>query len=145
MQKYKPNNSKGICSEFRVSKKKWICFSIYIGLDLREILKHSLKAMNEVISKALCKCENLIVMGDFGIDIKCSNSGKDNLQSFCDLFNLTNLAHSETCFMKNSNRSSRQEVFCKKGVLRNFQNSQDNTCARDTFLIKLQASGLQLY
>ena len=87
---------------------------VYIGLDLREILKHSLKEMNEVISKALRKYENLIVMGDFKIDIKCSNSGKDNLQSFCDLFNLTNLAHSETCFMKNSNRSSRHEVFCKK-------------------------------
>ena len=26
--------------------------------------------MNEVISKALCKYENLIVMGDFNIDIK---------------------------------------------------------------------------
>ena len=36
-------------------------------------------------------------------------------------------------------RSSRPEVFCRKGVLRNFtkQNSQENTCARVSFLIKL--------
>ena len=34
-------------------------------------------------------------MGDFNIDIK-------SLGNFCDLFNLTNLVHSETCFMKNS-------------------------------------------
>ena len=27
-------------------------------------------------------------------------------------------------------RSSHPEVFCKKGVLRNSQNSQENTCAR---------------
>ena len=58
--------------------------------------------MNEVISKALCKCGNLIVMGDFNIDIKSSNSDKDKLEHFCDLFNLTNLVHSETCFTKNS-------------------------------------------
>ena len=33
-------------------------------------------------------------------------------------------------------RSSRQEVFCEKGVLKNFTNSQENTCARVSFLIK---------
>ena len=32
------------------------------------------------------------------------------------------------------------EVFFKKGVLRNFANSQKSTCARVSFLIKLQAS-----
>ena len=41
-------------------------------------------------------------MGDFNIDIKSSNSGKDMLEKFCDLFNLTNLVHWETCFVKNS-------------------------------------------
>ena len=41
-------------------------------------------------------------MGDFNIDIKSSNSDKDKLENFCDLFNLTNLVHSETSFMKNS-------------------------------------------
>ena len=58
--------------------------------------------MNEVIIKALCKYENLIVMGDFNIDIKSSNSDKDKLENFCNLFNLINLVHSETYFMKNS-------------------------------------------
>ena len=41
-------------------------------------------------------------MGDFNIDIKSSNSDKDKLEIFCDLFNSTNLVHSETCFMKKS-------------------------------------------
>ena len=52
--------------------------------------------------KALCKYENLIVIGDFNIDIKTSNSDKDKLENLGHLFNLTNLVHSETCFMKNS-------------------------------------------
>ena len=58
--------------------------------------------MNEAIREALCKYENQILMGDLNIDIKGSNSNKDKLENLCDLFNLTNPVHSETCFMKNS-------------------------------------------
>ena len=36
-------------------------------------------------------------------------------------------------------RSSRPEVFCEKGVLKNFAKFTGNTCARVSFLIKLQA------
>ena len=100
LKKYEPNYSECICSELTISKKKWICFSIYRPPSTGNI-KTFFEEMNEVISKALCKYENLIVMGDFNIDIKSSNSDKDKLENFCDLFNLTNLVHSETCFMKN--------------------------------------------
>ena len=38
------------------------------------------------------------------------------------------------------------EVLCKKGViLEIWQNSQENACAKVSFLIKLQALDLQLY
>ena len=37
------------------------------------------------------------------------------------------------------NRSSRQEVFCEKNFSKILQNSQESTCARVSFLIKLQA------
>ena len=40
-------------------------------------------------------------------------------------------------------RSSRPDVFCKKLFLEISQNSQENTCARVSFLTKLQASGLR--
>ena len=40
-------------------------------------------------------------MGDFNIDMKSKNLGYDKLDDeFCDLFNLTNLIKSETCFTK---------------------------------------------
>ena len=42
-------------------------------------------------------------------------------------------------------RSGHPEVFCKKVFLENLQNSHKNTCARVSFLIKLQSSTLQLY
>ena len=71
--------SEFICSEFTVSKKKWICFSIYRHPST-ENMKTFFEEMNEVINQALCKYENLIVMGDFNIDVKSSNSGKDKLE-----------------------------------------------------------------
>ena len=40
-------------------------------------------------------------MGDFNKDIKSSNSDKDKLENFCNLSNLKNLVHTETCFLKN--------------------------------------------
>ena len=41
-------------------------------------------------------------------------------------------------------RTSRLEVFCKKGVLKfSLQNSQENTCTRVSILIKLQALGIE--
>ena len=36
-------------------------------------------------------------------------------------------------------------MFCKKDVLKNSKNSQENIFARESFLIKSQASVLQLY
>ena len=42
-------------------------------------------------------------------------------------------------------RSSCPEVFSKKVASKILQNSQENNCAKIPFLIKLQASGLQLY
>ena len=51
-------------------------------------------------------------------------------------------------FIKHSGvffRSSRLEVFCKKVVLGNSKNSEESTCARVSFLIKLQALDSQFY
>ena len=53
------------------------------------------------LSKAAVKYENIIIMGDFNIDIKNKGLGYGKLDTFYDLFNLTNLIHSETCLMKN--------------------------------------------
>ena len=99
LKKYEPNCSECICSELTISKKG--IYSIYRPPSTGNI-KTFFEEMNEIISKALRKYENLIVMGDFNIVIKSSNSGKDKLENICDLFDLKNLVHSKTCFMKNS-------------------------------------------
>ena len=42
LKKYEPNYSECICSEIKISKKKWIVL-VYIDLHQREISKHFLK------------------------------------------------------------------------------------------------------
>ena len=41
------------------------------------------------LSKAILKCENLLIMSNFNIDMESKSLGYDKLDEFCDLFNLT--------------------------------------------------------
>ena len=52
------------------------------------------------LSKAILKCENLLIMSNFNIDMESKSLGYDKLDEFCDLFNLTNMIKSENCFAK---------------------------------------------
>ena len=50
-----------------------------------------------LIYLTLLKYENLLIMGDFNIDVKSKSLAYNKLDEFCDLFNLTN------CLTKNYN------------------------------------------
>ena len=66
------------------------------------------------LSKAINEFCNLIVMGDFNIDItKEDCSGFDKLEELCDTFNLTNFIKSETCYT-NNHKSTMGLFFTKK-------------------------------
>ena len=90
-----------ICSDFTISKKKWICFSVY-----RPPSYNNLIIFFEELTKSVCKAvntyDNIIVMDDFNIDINKDNAiGHDKLHVFCDTLKLTNLVKSETCYTNN--------------------------------------------
>ena len=56
--------------------------------------------LSESLSKAILKYQSTIIMRDFNIDRKIKLIGFNKLDEFCDLFNLTNLIKTETCFAK---------------------------------------------
>ena len=89
-----------ICSEFTIANRKWICLNIYKPPDANS-MNTFFDETTACPSKAAMKYENIIIMGDSNIDIKNKGLGYGKLDNFCDLFNLTNLIHSETCLMKN--------------------------------------------
>ena len=77
---------------------------------------------------------------------RCNDKNFENRNSFLD--EIKNIFHSlwsalSTIILEQKWQKQPPEMFCKKVFLQISQNSQENTCARVSFLIKLQAtSGL---
>ena len=89
IKEYETKVRETIASEFTISKKKWFCLSVYrpptsTNLDI------FFEELTNSLSKAVNEYDNLIVMGDFNVDLNktdCIVFGK--LEEFCDNFNLT--------------------------------------------------------
>ena len=70
-----------LCSEFTFTNKKWICFSIY-RLPESSSLSTFFEELTTSLSKAVLKYENLLIMGDFDIDMKSKTWVMVNLMNF---------------------------------------------------------------
>ena len=66
------------------------------------------------LNQALDNYDNVVVMGDINIDTHdAQHPGYNKLASFCDIFGLSNLVTTKTCFAK-SHRSSIDVIPTKK-------------------------------
>ena len=63
----------------------------------------------------------------------------------CEFLSLFLTKEGSNKYIKLRKRRIRREVFCKKGFLENFPKLTGKNFAGVSFLIKLQASGLNLY
>ena len=82
MNEYEAKLSETICTEFTVSKKKWFCLSVYKPPSPNTIVTFC-EQLTGSLSKAINSCDNIILMGDFNIDIKKENSTTyDKLEEF---------------------------------------------------------------
>ena len=101
LKDYETQICETICSEFTISKRKWICFSVYRPPSYNNLIIF-FEELTKSVCKALNRYDNSIVMGDFNIDINKDDAiGHDKLDVFCDTLNLTNLVKSETCYTNN--------------------------------------------
>ena len=102
IKEYETKVSETIASEFTISKKKWFCLGVYRPPTSNN-LDIIFEELTNFLSKAVNKYENLIVMGDFNINLNETDCiGFGNLEKFWDNFNLTNLVESSTCFTKHN-------------------------------------------
>ena len=93
-----------IYSELVISKRKWFYMCIYRPPDYNNLSTF----FNEItlsVNKAALKFENFIVMGDFNIGVNASGPGKDKLDDFCNIFDLSKLVIVVT-FLTNNHRST---------------------------------------
>ena len=77
LKNVKTSTSECVSSEITICKRKWLCFSIY-----RPPSNENFEVLN------------------FKIDVTNRGVEFDKLDEFCDLFKLTNLVNSPTCFTK---------------------------------------------
>ena len=93
-----------LCSELVVAKKKWIIYSIYRPPNVN--IATFFSDLSTSLNRALDRYDNIILMGDINIDTQNkTDPGFDKLVSFCDVFGLSNLVTSKTCFTKNHSSS----------------------------------------
>ena len=93
-----------LCSELTVAKKKWIIYSIYRppNSNIETLLSDLFSSVN----RGLDSHDNIIIMGNVNIDTHDrADPGFEILMSFCDVFDLTNVVKSKTCFTKNHGSS----------------------------------------
>ena len=85
------------------TQKNWLCISIYRPPEMNK-LDSFFDELNTTLYKACCKSENFDIMEDFKIDVKLKGNSYQKLDEFCDLFNITNLADTETCVTDSHNK-----------------------------------------
>ena len=101
---YETNSLELLCSELIVCKKKWIIFSVYRPPDSN--LDSFFATLSVSLNQALDRYDNVILMGDINIDTQDSqHPGYNKLSSFCDVFGLSNLVTTKTCFTKSHSSS----------------------------------------
>ena len=70
-----------VCSELTIAKKRWLCLGIY-----RRPTCENLASFYEELADSLSKrselYENLIILGDFNIDVKVAVRELDKLEKF---------------------------------------------------------------
>ena len=74
LKEYETPHSENICLEITISKKKWLYISIYRPPEANN-LDSFFEELNTCLTKACCKYENFVIMGDFNTDVKLKGDG----------------------------------------------------------------------
>ena len=89
-----------ICSDITISREKSLYKCTYRLPNFNK-LDTFFNEVSDSLSKASLTYENLVIIGDFHIDINNARMKVDTLNEFCNLFDITNLIKTETCCTKN--------------------------------------------
>ena len=114
-------NIECIFIEINLFKKKWLIGGIYN--PNKSMSRNFLKSLSKYLDTYLPDYDNVILLGDFN-----SQPTENDMNEFCNLYNLTNLVLEPTCY-KNQNNPS-----CIDLILTNRPKSFQNTITVETGL-----------
>jgi exonuclease III len=100
--------------EMRIKQNKWL---VIVGYNPhKEEIGNFLEKVTTDLDKRLPKYDNLLMIGDWN-----SAVNEDEMENFCEMYNLENLITEPTCFKSSENPSSIDIMLTNKK--RSFQNS----------------------
>ena len=120
LKEYEPKEIESICSEITISKKKWFCISVYRPPDYNNLTIFFCE-LTLTLNKASRNYDSFMIMGDFNIDVNSSGNGCQHLDEFRDLFYLSHLVKTPTCFTS-SHKSTIDLIMTNKPKV--FQNTR---------------------
>ncbi len=88
---YECENYDPIAVELHIGKRKWLCISIYRSTAYS--LTGFLNEMENILNRAFCKYDYVVVMGDYSANILKIDTNSKAIKVFCISFNLTNITH----------------------------------------------------
>ena len=109
-----PNDVDGIFAELTIRKTKWLFVAGYN--NKKENIANFLSHLSKGIDKYICNYENFLILGNFNISIP-----DDNMNIFCETYDLKNLINEPTCYKNAINPSSIDVILTNR--LRRFHNS----------------------
>ena len=105
LKTYEEANIESICFEITIKSRKWFILAFYRPPN-NENIHTFFNYISKCTEKALCKYENIVLLGDINIDtLKKKGSKVQLFNQFCETFDMTNLIKSNTCFTKSSESS----------------------------------------
>ena len=130
LQTFETKTAETICLELTINKKKWCVLFVYRQPRMAKNL--FFEEMSKSLSQIINKYDNILIEGDFNIDISKSNDENTSyLSDLRDTFNLTNLVKEPTCFK--SLKGFYHEKLSFDILLKSIQDVQNNL----RFLLKV--------
>ena len=102
-----------ILSEIIIKNHNWVIFSAHrppCNSNIEKVLGN----LSSLLNKYFTKFDNVIIMGDFNIDVKDKKSPNfDKFSEFCDTYSMSNLVKDYTYFTK-THKSSIELILTNK-------------------------------
>ena len=113
LRKLEPPDIETIIIELSFGKSKWCIISLYRNEDISpEVF---LSKLGSILDKLLNDYDNVIIIGDININSLMKNTSKfEQLQMFCESYDLINLVKVPTCFQSINNPSSVDLILTNK-------------------------------
>ena len=102
-----PNNVEGIFAELTIRKTKWFLVAGYN--NKKENIANFSSHLSTGIAKYLCNYENLMILVEFNISMS-----NDNMNNFCETYDLKNLINELTCYKNATNPSPIDVILTNK-------------------------------